>query len=334
MEKTVQRIVITGASAEERRQALQGLRDRYQKMGYVVFTVPSSEEELQTAGVTRKTLASDVAYAWTVLDLQLSKATVYIAAAELAQADKVLVLCNGGCMDGAALVAPETWQALLDLTGVPEVELRDGYSAVFVLESEESARAAEAWAGHPHLRIASDATLTQEVDVFLGEPEPVEIERKYLIEYPDTEWLEAQPACRPVEIEQAYLTMEDGEELRVRRRGAADGYVYFETIKRGGAGLKRTEIERRLTKSEYDALVAAAREIHWIRKTRWCLVYKGQYLEIDIYPFWDSKAVLEAELLSEDQKVEIPPEIRVIKEVTGDPDYTNYALSLRTTPEK
>ena len=30
-----------------------------------------------------------------------------------------------------------------------------------------------------------------------------------------------------------------------------------------------------------------------IRKTRYCLTYESQYFEIDIYPFWNDKAIVE-----------------------------------------
>ena len=56
-----------------------------------------------------------------------------------------------------------------------------------------------AWTGHPHLRIIDNSTdfeakmkrLIAEIAAFLGEPEPYEIERKFLIEYPDIQWLES-----------------------------------------------------------------------------------------------------------------------------------------------
>lgn len=330
MEQKLERIVVTGGTPEEREKAVQGLQAAFGEKGYLVFVVPSAEQELRRAGVTRKTMGSAAAFAWVCLDLQLSREAVYIAAAGLSDARRTLIICNGGNMDAATLVSADDWQSLMRLTGTPVAELRDGYDAVFALPDDDAGDAPQAapWAGHPHLRVAGQGTLEAEVAAFLGDPEPVEIERKYLIEYPDTEWLDAQEGCRAVEIEQAYLTNSSGEDVRIRKRGTKDGYIYFETVKRGGAGLSRIEIERRISPAEYEEILAGAQgEVRWIRKTRYCLVYRGQYLEIDVYPFWDTKAVLEAELLSEEQAVEIPPEIHVIKEVTGDPDYTNYALS-------
>ena len=66
---------------------------------------------------------------------------------------------------------------------------------------------------------------------------------------------------------------------------------------------------------------------HSIRKTRYCLIYKNQYFEIDIYPFWDDKAIVELELNSEDQEIEFPKQLKLIKEVTHDKRYKNSELA-------
>lgn len=51
------------------------------------------------------------------------------------------------------------------------------------------------------------------------------------------------------------------------------------------------------------------------------------YLELDIYPFWKDKAILEIELASEDEEISIPNEIKIIKEVTDDENYKNANLA-------
>ena len=64
-----------------------------------------------------------------------------------------------------------------------------------------------------------------------------------------------------------------------------------------------------------------------IRKTRYCLIYKNQYFEIDIYPFWQDKAIMEIELSDENQEINLPKFIEIIKEVTNDEEYKNYNLA-------
>ena len=66
-----------------------------------------------------------------------------------------------------------------------------------------------------------------------------------------------------------------------------------------------------------------------IRKDRYCLTYNNQYFEIDIYPFWNDKAIMEIELRDMNEEVIFPDEITVIKEVTNDPEYKNSSIARR-----
>ena len=131
-----------------------------------------------------------------------------------------------------------------------------------------------------------------------------------------------------MEIIQTYLTAPEGEESRVRQRGIDGNYIYFQTTKRVVSGLKRVEIEKRLSQAEYlKLLMDADTTRRQIRKTRYCLTYENQYFEIDVYPFWDDKAIAEIELSDESAVIAFPDEIRVIKEVTDDEAYKNASLA-------
>lgn len=241
------------------------------------------------------------------------------------------------------------------------MELRDNYDAVFHLvtaakgaeefyttannsartETVEEAAALDdkllsAWTGHPHLRVIDNTfsfedkmkRLVAEITSFLGEPEPYEIERKYLIEYPDIKWLESNPSCKRIEIIQTYLNGPADQEVRVRQRGIHGNYVYFQTIKRKVSDVKRVEIERRLSQAEYlKLLMNADTTRRQIRKTRYCLTYENQYFEIDVYPFWNDKAIAEIELSDENANIVFPKQLKVIKEVTGDISYKNASLA-------
>ena len=190
--------------------------------------------------------------------------------------------------------------------------------------------------GHPHLRVIDNSLdfkgklnkLITEITSFLGEPEPCEIERKFLIGYPDLKALEAAYDCRRVDIIQTYLKSNAGEEVRVRQRGEDGHYIYLKTVKKRISGMKRIEIETRITKDEYLSLLMEADITkHPIRKTRYCMMYENQYFEIDIYPFWTDKAILEIELSNENDEIRFPKQIKVIKEVTDDDSYKNASLA-------
>ncbi len=157
---------------------------------------------------------------------------------------------------------------------------------------------------------------------------PYEIERKYLIRRPDEQWLRGRAEAS--DIEQTYLLCNEVEgRARVRARTTGDKTVYTHTVKRRVNVLRAVEIEQVITKEDYDRLLDLADPSRrTIRKTRFCLPYEGQMFEIDVYPFWQTKAVMEIELGDEAQPVTLPPEIAVLREVSSDRRYSNAALAL------
>ena len=154
-----------------------------------------------------------------------------------------------------------------------------------------------------------------------------EIERKYLIRRPAAAWLEEN--CEGSDIIQTYLKTEaTGYSDRVRRRAGKNGVVYTHTVKRRISDLRREEQEREISEGEYLALLRRADpERRSIEKRRYVLAYEGKEFEIDVYPFWQDRAVMEIELADEAEAVALPPEIEIIKEVTRDRRYTNAALA-------
>ena len=92
--------------------------------------------------------------------------------------------------------------------------------------------------------------------------------------------------------------------------------------------MKRVEVERRLSKDEYLTLLMDADPAkRQIRKTRYCLTYENQYFEIDVYPFWEDKAIMEIELSDENIDIVFPKELQIIKEVTEDEKYKNASIA-------
>ncbi len=357
----ISKVVITGGPCAGKSTAMSWVQKAFTQMGYAVLFVPETATELITGGVAPWTCASNVEYQKCQLKLQIEKEKVFEQAAHSMTADKVLIVCDRGTIDNKAYMSNIEFAEAMQFIGSNEVELRDSYDAVFHLvtaakgaeefyttennsartETAQEAAALDdklisAWTGHPHLRVIDNSSafeekmkrLVAEIAAFLGEPEPYEIERKYLIEYPDINWLESNPTCKRIEIIQTYLKSSDTEEVRVRQRGADGNYIYFQTVKKKVSSLKRVEIEKRLSQEEYLKLMMDAdTSRRQIRKTRYCLTYENQYFEIDIYPFWTDKAIAEIELSDENSAVVFPKQIRVIKEVTDDDSYKNAALA-------
>lgn len=360
-EMAIHKIVLTGGPSAGKTTGLSWIRNAFTKLGYTVLFVPETATELISNGVAPTTCRSNLDYQRCQMRLQLDKERVFEQAARAMDSDKILIVCDRGAMDNRAYMNELEFSQILAEFQTDEVQLRDSYDAVFHLvtaakgvkefyttennkaRTETIAEAAAlddkliaAWTGHPHLRVIDNSTnfedklkrLIAEIRSFLGEPEPLEIERKFLIEHPDVKWLESLPNCRKVDIIQTYLTAKEGDELRVRQRGENGSYIYFKTLKRRVSDTSRVEVEQRLSQNEYLKLLMEADPARRpIRKTRYCLTYDNQYFEIDLYPFWHDRAIVEIELKDETEEIRFPSELSIIREVTGDEAYKNASLA-------
>ena len=354
-------IVITGGPSAGKTTALSWIQNAFTKLGYTVLFVPETATEFISGGVAPWTCGTNLEYQRVQMELQLTKERLFRQAAETMPDENILIVCDRGAMDNRAYMSELDFARLLSELGTTEVQLRDGYDAVFHLvtaakgaeqfyttannkartESVQEAAALDdkllaAWTGHPHLRVIDNSTnfedklkrLIAEIRSFLGEPVPMEIERKYLIEYPDLKWLESLPSCRKVDIIQTYLLSKEGEELRVRQRGENGSYIYYKTLKRRVSDLARIELEERLSQGEYLRLLMEADPARRpIRKTRYCLTWENRYYEIDLYPFWTDRAIVEVELSDENEPVRLPKKLKLIREVTDDEAYKNASLA-------
>ena len=158
---------------------------------------------------------------------------------------------------------------------------------------------------------------------------PLEIERKFLIEYPDTARLDVLSAGDRSEISQTYLVAEAGTSERVRARTRGGVTVYTHNTKIKLSHMKRVELEDEIGEAEYKELLKRADpKCRTIEKVRYCVPHGGFVFEIDIFPFWNDKAFMEVEMPSEDTAVELPDFVKIIREVTEDNRYTNHALAI------
>ena len=362
MKKSITKIVITGGPCSGKTTSHSKIEEEFSRRGYKTVIISETATELITGGVTAGSMDCGQKFQEVLMSLQLSKEAAYEKAASSIREQKILIVCDRGALDSKAYMSDKEFASVLAASGVNEVNLRDDYDAVFHLvtaakgsrefytlknnpartESPEKAAALDdkiihAWTGHPHLRIIDNSTdfegklkrLLHEISIFLGEPEPFEIEKKFLIEYPDLLILTSMPNCTHVEIIQTYLINPDEHtESRIRQRGTDGNYIYVRTDKRSVSDIKRIETENRISKDEYLALLMNADTARkQIRKTRYLVAYGTAYLEIDVYPFSNSKAILEIELSDESQEFTFPPFLKMVKEVTTDERFKNYSLS-------
>ncbi len=191
-----------------------------------------------------------------------------------------------------------------------------------------------AWTGHPHLRIIDNSTdfegkirrTIAAVSHVLGIPEPMELERKYLL------------AARPIfpsdlhvvssHIDQTYLE-NSSERERVRARNNEGTVTFTHCRKVPAQGGQRIELERIICREEYDQLLLR-RDLsrQSIEKYRHCFVWQKRHYELDEFlGTLDGIHVLEVEVDSLDETIVIPSFLQIKKEVTGQFSWDNGELA-------
>ncbi len=369
---SIDRAVITGGPCSGKTTALLEIPDWIDAAGYTVGVVEEQATRVIEArlGPKRK-WKDDRAFQAHLLKLQLATERAYeemLAEVEPGERGRIL-LCDRGSLDFKAYINADEVAEVLRRVGVQELELMDRYGVVvhlvtaahgaeafYTLENNEArtespeearaldARTQEAWLGSEHLRVIDNSTdfpkkllrLRQALARGLGIPVPIEDERKFLIKPCDPKSFPV--ATRWVELAQRYLHSHlPGEERRIRCRTLAGSSTFFQTTKRKLSGTSaRGERTRRLDIGGYNLLLEEVDPTtEQVRKLRYTFLWKGQYFELDI--FCDQLSglyVLEIELTEEQQVIEFPPFIEVVKEVTGDPEWSNAQLARRKTFHK
>lgn len=348
--KKIPKIVLTGGPNGGKSKALRYLKEALPKLGYKVYSVEECATKILDSGFDRSRPTLD--FQTEIAKLQLKLENELDA---LENDGKSVIICDRGLMDCRVYLNDDDFEAIKRVLNLTNIDLRDRYDAAFHLdststndnlkyktgeirvESREEAKkindlSLRAWCGNPHYRFIpvkktfdeKFAVLLREVKAFLGIPRPLEIERKFLIKYPDIDYLTSL-VCSMSEIEQTYLVDQNGR-YRLRKRGENGNFIFIRTEKKKISETVREEVETRLTEDEYNLQMRAGLKIGSLRKKRYCLMYGGVYYEIDIFPFWKKQAYLEVELPDENTKIKIPDFIELIREVSYDQRYKNISL--------
>lgn len=172
----------------------------------------------------------------------------------------------------------------------------------------------------------------------------LEIERKFLVKFP-TSWSALSEMFDDLvdvkRISQTYLTPE-GDEPAARVRKTVEGLTgdtetvyHFNQKKPVDTGVHE-ETEREITRAQYEkALKKSNPDKVPVEKTRFVFKYNDQVFELDVFkgPL-KGLAILEIELEDKNDTVELPPFLKVVKEVTKDKKFTNFSLADKKLHDK
>ena len=157
-------------------------------------------------------------------------------------------------------------------------------------------------------------------------PQPIEEERTYIVE------LTGQlPESIESEITQTYLVADPDCEIRLRRRSWSGEVVNVHKTKKRISPNEVLETERQVSNALYESLLQQADPYRaTIRKTRRSFIWRGQFFQIDTFhePV-NNLVLLETKDVAQQESVNFPPFIKVVKDVTGNPQYYNYNIALR-----
>lgn len=360
----VQTICLTGGPCGGKSTSRAYISEKLANRGFYPLAIPEAPTLLMLAGLTPVGNAFDTAtFQESVIKTMHALETTFVAAAKAAKHPRAVVICDRGIPDCAAYMPKEMYVSILNKLGLGSpIEVRDSrYEGVFHLrtaadgaeefytrannaarlETIDEAKIKDqetlnAWLGHPHLKVIDNEgadfekklrKLDQSICRILGIPVPLEIERKYLLDPVELDSIDVPH--EKIEIEQFYIQTRDPKiEVRVRKRGQNGHYVYYRTEKQKLRPGVRIETERFIDEDTYkrshEYLLPGT---GYVRKTRTCFVYMNQYFELDWV--WSPKRIwmLEIELTEERDRVLLPPFLKNVREVTDNPQYSNFALA-------
>lgn len=353
------KIALTGGPCGGKTTAIKYLKDKLEQNGIKVLVIAEWATKLLESSITPQEIGNYEFHKMIFEKQYDEEQKMYINAKSLC-CDKVVIISDRGLLDTGAYVTTEEFNKYAKENNTNADILRNYYDAVFHLVTaadsasefynnlsnkcrhEDKKRAIEIdnallelWTGTNHLRIIDNKTsfdkkllrLKEEVFAFVGIPKPYEIERKFLIDYPNLSKLSSIRTFRKIPITQAYLTTPKDGNFRVRKRGEGNSVQYIKTVKIKISDVKRIEKENYITKEEYEKYLKSEYVTGVISKDRYCIAYNSTYYELDVYPFWKDKATIEIELIKENQEYELPNFVKLIREVTNEPEYRNYQLA-------
>ena len=347
----IKKIVLTGGPCAGKTTALVRIIEHFSNLGYKVFTIPEVPTLFTQAGMNYLTKNRGFFYEGekATLEIQMALEDKFMRMAEECTEQPCLIVCDRGTMDISAYMAKDTWADITRAVGTSTPQLRQRYDAVLHLVSaadgaeqyyttannaqrnepmtEEGLRIARsldkkvihAWPGHPHLRVI------KEISSVLCLPQPIEEERKYIIEITG----QLPDDCIESDIAQTYLQGDEDTEIRLRKRGWDNKYVYVHTTKKKTSANEELVTERQINNSLYEMMLGLADPAcQTIVKRRQSFIWQGQYFEIDTYrQQLEGLVILETKGITEGEPVKFPPFVKVVREITGDKDYYNYNLA-------
>lgn len=359
----ITKIVITGGPLSGKTSSLKFLKEHFERLKYKVIIIPDIRKILIESGINPNSTSDYNEYEKTVLQAQLQLEETYEVAINNINSDKILIIYDGGPIDIKAITGKKIFNIICNNLNVNEEELRNSYDAIFHLKTVAKwnknyynsifhdknidkdyavsldDKLINAWIPHANYRIIdcynhfNDKVkiLIKEISKFLNTDENNYIEKKFIIEKPDLNYLNNLKDSSKIRMILTYLNESTDDidvKLLMRKESSKN---FYQLIKKGG----NSKTTNYLTADKYIELLEN-RDLSrkQILKDRYGFVYNSIYYKIDIFDDWDDKAILEIDLLNKNDQIIIPKFITVLEDVSENQDYRNYNLAKINTETK
>ncbi|XP_011307342.1 uncharacterized protein Ttd14 isoform X3 [Fopius arisanus] len=218
------------------------------------------------------------------------------------------------------------------------------------LARELDYKAAAAWVGHPYFDVIDNSQdfeskicrmiecICQKLGIDTGDRLRASSRKvKFLVKGPlpaDSDF----PPFQDFDVVHNYLQSKTPKlQARLRKRGQKGHWSYIHTLRRPKMCGQVVEVKTQLTHRDYLNMLAQRDDSHFtIFKRRRCFLINNQYFQLDIYrepghPRCRGLMLLETytALAGEELKNILPSFLSIEKDVTGNPDYSMFNLSLR-----
>lgn len=361
--KQIKRIVCTGGPCAGKSTFMSRAEEIFQERGYKVMIVHETATELITGGISpapdNMGMYEFQKYA---IGLQLKKEELYDKAADQIHANNVIIFYDRGILDDKGYVSPDEFTELLSQFNVTEEKARDKYDLVMHMvtaakgaeeaytlsnnaaryEGIEEAKLLDdtilkSWEGHSNrIIIENDCDFEtkirkaiQAVFTYLGEERPAEIFKKYLIQVDENliSHLNSINAFQ-THIIQHYLKSQSGTERRIRKRERNGNTICYYSEAAMLSPSTRIKKDRIISNGQYgDYSLEIDPNLHVIDKVRYSFYYNSLFFKLDIFSFDPTKALLGIQVPDQDEEIQLPDFIEVIKDVSDIMNYKNYYLA-------
>ncbi|CDW74621.1 UNKNOWN [Stylonychia lemnae] len=358
-QQALYKFCFTGGPCAGKTTALTHLSNVLDQFGFRVFCVPETATLFGKGGaminMSEFTFDMKVKFQIQLMKTQIALEDNFLELAKN-EGKQAVILCDRGLMDGSAYVTPEQWQTVLDEQGWSLFQLRDINEARYegidqAIEVDKKLR--EAYLGHHKHYIIDNINTNFKVKIdrcvdvvtkLIGLPTPNSFFKKFLIQLPNPGDLSSLGIprdqvsdtfeCTETILNPSFSTTvnsDNGIEVYLRKRGKNNSFVHNYEV-RYTQNNQRIQEQKIITARKYlDLIQQKDTSMNSMIKRRTCFIYEGQPYHVEtILNVEGQPSFLRAETTNEN--VLIPPFIKVIKDVTSDPEYGNKIMASKALP--